>query len=71
MSQDSSEQAPTSDVIAQMRKKYDADPLSVPTDWQDYFKAVESMEELKATSTPAQREKVQDQPAEQVADETR
>lgn len=56
MSQDSSEQAPTSDVIAQMRKKYDADPLSVPTDWQDYFKAVESMEELKATSTPAQRE---------------
>ena len=42
MPEEHNEQAATSDVIAQMRKQYDSDPSSVPSDWQEYFKAVDA-----------------------------
>lgn len=44
MPEEHNEQAATSDVIAQMRKQYDSDPSSVPSDWQEYFKAVDALD---------------------------
>ncbi|MDO4665719.1 MAG: multifunctional oxoglutarate decarboxylase/oxoglutarate dehydrogenase thiamine pyrophosphate-binding subunit/dihydrolipoyllysine-residue succinyltransferase subunit [Actinomycetaceae bacterium] len=38
------EDSASTEVIAQMRQKYDADPASVPADWQEYFKAIVALE---------------------------